>query len=171
MMIDRKMEDALNEQITAEIHSAHLYLAMSSQAAEMNFPGIANWMYVQYQEELTHAMKFYHFIIERGGRAKIDGIEKPKESWRSVEAMFEDTLSHEKYVTERIYKLVDLAIELRDHATNNFLQWYVAEQVEEEANAVEILERVKMVQESKNGLYMLNKELGKRQFVDATKKE
>lgn len=168
--MNQKIEKALNDQINAEFYSAYLYLAMSAYFEEQNFVGFANWMYVQYQEETSHAIKFYRYVLERGGSASLDTIAKPEVTWKSAEDVFAEVLKHEQYVTSLINNLVDLAIAEKDHATNNILQWFVAEQVEEEANASQILGQIKMVQESKQGLYMLDKELGQRTFVDATLK-
>ena len=129
-MIDKRMQDALNEQIKWELYSAYLYLSMSAHLSSMNLMGFANWMRVQAQEELAHAMKFYGFIEERGGRVTLAEVGKPPVEWASPLAAFEDALGHEQGVTSRINNLVDLALSEKDHATHNFLQWFVSEQVE-----------------------------------------
>lgn len=167
-MIKQELVDAINEQINAEYYSAYLYLSMSAYMTEQGLEGAANWMHVQYQEEVTHMMKFYNYLLERGGRVVLMAIEAPPVEWNSPLHVFEETLKHEEHVTSLINRLVDLSIEYRDHATTNFLQWYVAEQVEEEANANNILAKMKMVERSSDGIYMLDKELGQRVFVDST---
>jgi len=163
-MLDKKMEKALNKQINAELYSAYLYLAMAADFADKGLAGGQNWMTVQYQEEVAHAMKLYDCVIERGGRVTLAAIAAPQVDWESAEDVFADALKHERKVTAMIDKLVDLAIELRDHATNQFLQWFVAEQVEEEANAQEQVDKVGLAGESAAGLYVLDKEWGARVF-------
>ncbi|EKD51307.1 MAG: hypothetical protein ACD_62C00288G0001 [uncultured bacterium] len=167
-MLHKKMEDAINKQINAEIYSAYLYLAMSAYCESEGLPGFANWLRVQYQEELTHAMKFFRYVNERNGRVTLTQIDTPPKSWDGPKHVFEETLKHEEQVTGLINGLVDVALEVRDHVTNSFLKWYLDEQVEEEANASNILAQIKMVQNSKDSLYMLDKELALRVFVDAT---
>jgi ferritin len=164
-MISEKIQDAFNGQINAETYSAYLYLSMSAYFESISLPGFANWMRVQAQEEMTHAMKFYHHIVERGGRVAMRPIEGPPTEWESPLAVFEDTYRHEQKVTALINGLVDLAIEERDHAANNFLQWFVAEQVEEEASADEVLQRLKLIGDGGGGLLMLDRELGQRVFT------
>lgn len=167
-MINSKIEKALNDQINAEYYSAYLYLSMSAYLDNINLKGMANWMRVQYQEEVTHALKMYDFILERGGKVCLSQINTPPTEWSSVLDIFKETLKHEEYVTSLINNLVDISISEKDHATTNFLQWFVNEQVEEEANASEILGQVKMAQESKGTMFMLDKQLGTRVFVDST---
>jgi ferritin len=128
-------------------------------------PGFANWMRVQTQEELTHAMKFYEFINERGGRVNLKSIDTPPGDWESPLAVFEAGYKHEQLVTSLINKLVDLSLEESDHATNTFLQWFVTEQVEEEDNASTVIERIKLVGEAAGGLFLLDQELGQRTFT------
>jgi ferritin len=168
MVIKEKMEKAINDQINAELYSAYLYLAMSSYFQAHDLPGFANWMFVQYQEETTHGLKFYKYVLERSGKIELKLIEAPKTNWKSPLEVFEEVLKHEQYVTERIHNLVDIAIAEREHATNAMLQWYVNEQVEEEANATLIIGQLKRIGESKDGLYMLDKELAARTFIDQT---
>jgi ferritin len=170
-MLSQKMEDALNEQINAEMYSAYLYLAMSAYFEDQNLPGFANWMNVQAQEEMTHAMKFYRYINERGGRVHLKTIEGPPTEWKSAEIIAEEVYAHEQKVTGMIHDLVNLAREEKDHGTDNMLQWFVSEQVEEEANADELLQQLKMVGGKGQGLLMLDRELSKRQFVDDTQQE
>jgi len=161
-MISKKMQDALNGQINAEMYSAYLYLAMSAYFQSINFNGFAQWMNVQYQEEMMHAMKIYDFIAERGGRIVLDAIDKPQSEWKSPLAAFEAAYKHEQKVTGLIYGLVELAKKEKDHATDIFLQWFVSEQVEEENNASEIVAKLQMLKDSTGQMFMLDRELGKR---------
>jgi ferritin len=167
-MLKEKVLKVLNEQINAEQYSAFLYLSMSAWFEEKGLPGFANWMYVQYQEELTHANKIFKYVNERGGRVELKGIEQMPTKFESVVNIAEMTLEHEQHVTSLINKCVDIAIEERDHATQSFLQWFVDEQVEEEANASEILDNLKLISSKGNGLFMIDRELRQRKFVDET---
>jgi ferritin len=166
--MNEKVEKALNEQINAELYSAYLYLAMSAYFEANNMPGFANWMYVQYQEETTHGLKLYKYIVERGGTVTLAPIQEPPKTWKDTQDVFSEVLKHEQLVTSLINNLVDLALVEKDHATNNMLQWFVAEQVEEEANAMTILGQIKMLTASKESVYLVDKELGARVFVDST---
>jgi ferritin len=163
--MDEKMQEALNKQLNAEIYSAYLYLSMSAYFQSVNLDGFANWMRVQWQEELAHGLKFYDYVNERGGRVVLQAVDEPPSEWDSPLAVFEDTYRHEQKVTGMINKLVDLAVETRDHATNNFLQWFVSEQVEEEASADEVVQKLKLVGDDPSGLFMIDQELGQRVFV------
>jgi len=163
-MLDDKMQEALNFQLNRELYSAYLYLAMGAYFEDQDFPGFGNWMRVQAQEELSHAMKFYDYIVQRGGRVLLADIEAPETQWESPQSAFEQVYEHEQMVTGLINSLVDLALEISDHATNNFLQWYVAEQVEEEESASGVLQKIKMAGESGSGLYILDGELAQRIF-------
>ncbi len=164
-MLKQKIEKSFNEQITEELFSSYLYLSMSAYFQSVNLPGFANWMRVQAQEELMHAMKFYDYINERRGRVLLKEIKTPQHEWKSPLEIFEDALKHEEYITEKINNLVDLSIKEKDHASNIFLQWFVNEQVEEEASADDIINRLKLVGDSKGGLFMLDRELGTRVFT------
>ncbi len=164
-MLSDKMEQALNKQLNAELYSAYLYLSMAAYYYSINLNGFANWMTVQNQEETMHAMKFYHFINERGGRIWLDTIDKPATTWSSSLEVFEETLKHEEKVTGLINSLVDLAIAERDHASNAFLQWFITEQVEEEASANEVIQNLKMAGNDPHALFMLDRELGTRVFT------
>ena len=168
-MLNKKVEEAINKQINAELWSAYLYLSMSAYFESQNLPGFANWMKVQYQEEVSHAMKFFDYINERGGRVNLMPIAEVKTDWKDAIDIFKETLAHEQKVTGMINDLVDLAIVEKDHASNNMLQWYVDEQVEEEANADALLQQLKMLNNNQQGLLMLDKELQSRAFVDETK--
>ena len=162
MVLPKKMEEAINKQINAELYSAYLYLSMAAYFESTNLSGFAKWMEVQAQEEKQHAMKLYHYVIERGGRVILDAIQKPQSEWKSPLDVFEAVYAHEKHVTELIYNLMDVAKSEKDYATEVMLQWFVKEQVEEEANASNILERIKMVKDSVNGILQYDKILGKR---------
>ncbi|MBW2063477.1 MAG: ferritin [Deltaproteobacteria bacterium] len=164
-MLSKTMEKALNDQVNAEMYSAYLYLAMEAYFQSVGLNGFATWMRVQTQEELVHAMKFYDFINERGGRVTLKAIEAPPAEWVSPSAVFQAAYEHEQKVTGLINDLVDLAQAERDHATHNFLQWFVAEQVEEEDSANKVVEKIKLVGEAQGGLFMLDRELGQRVFV------
>ena len=171
-MISKKMEKALNEQVNAEMYSSYLYLSMESFFKSLNLNGFANWMRVQTQEEMLHAMKIYDFIIERGGRVTLKAIDGPPTKWDSPLAVFEAAFEHEQKVTGLIDDLVDLAIREKDHATNSFLHWFVNEQVEEEASADKIVRQLKMMENAPGGMFMLDRELGQRVFTPpATKGE
>ena len=167
-MLKEEMSKALNVQVNKEIYSAYLYLAMAAYCSDKGFSGFANWLEVQFKEELTHAMKMYHFINERGGRAVLNAIDAPPKDFDGIKHIFTEILKHEQFVTSCIDELVDLSLKLKDHATNSFLQWFVNEQVEEEANVQEILDQLNLIGDEGRGLFMLNKELGTRVFVDET---
>jgi len=164
-MLNKKIETAFNKQINAEMYSAYLYLSMGAFLDSTGMVGFANWMRVQAQEEMTHAMKFFDHVNERGGRVTLKAIDGPPVEWDSPVAVFEHVYEHEQKVTGLINDLVDLAIDEKDHASRSFLQWFVDEQVEEEDSASTILERLKLIGESGNGLFMLDKELGQRVFT------
>lgn len=167
-MINERMQNEINDQINAEFWSAYLYLSMSAWFTQKNLPGFANWMYVQYQEEISHGMKMFRYIHERGGEVKLKPIAKVDTAWKSAADAFQATLNHERKVTSLINGLMDTAHELRDYATINFLNWYIDEQVEEEANAEELLNKLKMIEKDPAAFYTLDKELSARVFVDAT---
>ena len=167
-MLKEEMAKALNEQVNKELYSSYLYLAMAAYCSDKGLGGFANWLEVQAKEELTHAMKIYHYINERGGRSVLKAIDIPPKDFDGVTHIFKETLKHEQFVTSCINELVDLSLKLKDHATNSFLQWFVNEQVEEEANAQEILDQLSLIGDEGRGLFMLNKELGTRVFVDET---
>jgi ferritin len=164
-MLSKKMEAALNEQINAELFSAYLYLSMSAWFETKNLKGFANWMYIQWQEETAHAMKFFNYVNERGGTVTLKAIDKPKATWKNIIEVFAETLKHEQHVTSLINNLVNIAVAEKDHATNNSLQWFVAEQVEEEATASEILEELKLIEGKGPALLMIDREMRQRVFV------
>lgn len=164
-MLKQSMQDAFNKQINAELFSAYLYLSMSADLEAKNLPGIANWMRVQAQEEMVHAMKFYDFINERNGRVILKSIGSPKTEWDSPLAMFEDAYKHECGISALINELVDLAAAEKDHASHPFLQWFVTEQIEEESSADKIVQKLKLIGDHPMGLVMLDKELAARAFT------
>ena len=164
-MLSKKMEKALNGQINAELYSSYLYLAMSAWFSAKGLAGFANWMRQQAQEEMFHGIKFYDFVGERGGKVTLEAIAKPEGEWKSGIDVFQATLAHEQKVTGLINNLVNQALDERDHATNIFLQWFVSEQVEEEANASAILDKLKLIGKESGGLFALDQELGQRVFT------
>jgi ferritin len=164
-MIGKKMQDALNEQVNAELYSAYLYLSMVAYFESVNLPGFAAWMRVQTQEEVVHAMKIYDYVNERGGRVILKPIDGPPAEWKSPLDAFEAAYQHEQKVTGLINGLVNLAIEEKDHAANMFLQWFVSEQVEEEDSADTIVQKLKLMADAPGGMYMLDKEMGQRVFT------
>jgi ferritin len=161
-MINKKIQTAFNGQINAETYSAYLYWSMSAALETMGLHGFAHWMRVQAGEELGHAKKFYGQLIERGGVVTLKAIDAPPTEWSSVAEMFKDALKHEQEVTGLIHNLMALTHAEKDYAAAIFLQWFVTEQVEEEANATEVLQRLEMAGDSKGALLMLDKEMGKR---------
>ena len=164
-MISEKIQKALNSQINAELYSAYLYLSMSSFFSDMTLNGFANWMRIQAQEEQVHAMKFYDYLIERGGKVLLSAIDAPPATWKSPLDVFEYTYKHEQKVTGLINDLVNLAIGEKDHAAVTFLNWFVSEQVEEESSANEILQKLKLIKDSPSWLFMMDRELGSRVFT------
>ena len=161
-MLSDKMEEALNNQINFELFSAYAYLGLVALFESLNLKGFAHWMRIQTQEECGHAMKMFGFVHDRDGAVKLQQIDEPPAGCSSPLEAFEFALGHERKVSGRINDLVDLALEERDHASNNFLQWFVTEQVEEEATASEIVQQLKLVGDDTNGLILLDRELGQR---------
>ena len=161
-MINKKMEDALNGQINKELFSAYLYLSMSSYAEISGLKGIATWFKIQYHEEMVHAMKFFEYVNRQGGAVQLKSIEEPQKNFDSPQALFESALEHERFITKSINDLIDIAISEKDHATKAFLDWYVTEQIEEEQNAMEIVQTLKMIGDNKAALFLYDKDLGTR---------
>jgi ferritin len=161
-MVSKKMEQALNEQINAELYSSYLYLSMAAWFESENFPGFAAWMRVQAREENAHAMKFFEFLNERRGKIVLKAIGEPAKKWNSPRAAFEAAYEHEQYITGRINDLVNLATAEKDHATAAFLQWFVKEQVEEEASVDSIVQKLKMAKDAPGALFMMDHILGER---------
>lgn len=161
-MIDKKMLEALNEQMNAEMYSSYLYLAMAAWFKDLNWGGFAKWLEVQSREEMGHAMKLYSFIDERNGRIQLKAIAAPPAEWKGPLDAFKAVLAHEEKVTGLIHGLVKLAADVDDPATSIFLQWFVTEQVEEEANATDIVDKLEKIGDAKQGLFMLDHALGER---------
>jgi len=166
--MDQKVEEALNDQIHAEFYSFYLYLAVSSWFKTIHLDGFAHWMHVQAQEEFGHAMKLVDFLNERGGAVRLEALDAPPAEWDSPTAASRAVIDHERYISGRINKLVDIATEARDHASTVLLHWYVGEQVEEEATADTLYHQVEMVAGSPHGLLMLDRELAARPAAGAT---
>jgi len=164
-MISKKMQEALNGQVAAEFYSAYLYLSMSAYLESIDLKGFAGWMRVQYQEEVSHAEKIFDHVIERDGRAIVKAWEAPPAEWKSALDVFETAYKHEQKVTGLINDLVDQALAEKDHATYNFLQWFVNEQVEEEASVKTIVQQLKLLGDSRAGLFQIDRELGQRTFA------
>lgn len=162
MELSKKMQDALNEQIKEELASSYIYLSMAAYCESIDLPGFAKWMEAQSQEELEHALKFYGYIHNRGGRVVLQALEQPDTEFAGPTDVFEKTLAHEQYITGRIHKLYGMAVEESDYASLGILQWFVNEQVEEEKTAGEILSLLKMVGDKGQGLIMLDRQLGQR---------
>lgn len=162
-MLKTNILNILNKQINEELHSSYLYLSMSAYFSSINLDGFAKWMRMQSAEEYGHAMKIYDYVIQCDGKVTLKAINNPKSQWKSALEVFQETLKHEQYISSCVNNIVNLAIKEKDHATNNFFQWFVAEQVEEEANARNIVDKLKMIGETKSGLFMLDRELGQRQ--------
>ncbi len=163
-MLERKIQDALNDQMIFEMFSANIYLSMATWFDAKNLTGFSNWMKIQYKEEMFHAMKFYNYIDERGGRVLMLAIDAPPTDWESPAAVLENALEHERLVTKRIHDILALATEEKDFATMNFIQWYVAEQVEEEASVQGILDHLELIEGAPGGLLMIDRELAQRTY-------
>ena len=161
-MLNSKLESAINEQIKNELYSSYLYLAMSAYCESVNLSGCGHWMRVQAQEEQEHALKLFRYVIEKGGRVTLFAIDQPPDEYDSALDVFEKTLEHEQKVTGLINNLYALAIGEKDYATQIFLQWFVSEQVEEEANATQIVELLKAIGDHPQGLIMLDRQLAAR---------
>ena len=161
-MLGKAVEEAMNEQIKNELFSAYQYLSMAAYCESENLPGFAQWMRAQSREETGHAMKFYDFILERNGRVVLRAIDGPVVEFGSPLEVFEQALEHEKKVTAMINDLYGLAVRENDYASQTFLQWFVTEQVEEEKNAGDVVETLKMVGDKSEALFLLDRELGQR---------
>ena len=166
--MNKKIEDAINAQINAELWSAYLYLSMGTNFRAKGLDGIAHWFEVQFKEEQDHAMIFYKYMQSRGARVGLKPIAKVQTDWKSPVEAFEDTLAPEKKVTEMIHKINELAIKEKDYATQNRMVWFVDEQVEEEEEAGKNLEALKAIGDNALGLFMFDKELGAREYHQAS---
>lgn len=162
-MIPKKVEAALNEQLRDELQAAYLYLAMSADCEAQSLPGFASWLRTQWQEEIGHAMKFYRFILDRDGRVELKDLEAPPASYGSPKAVFDRALENERRVTESINALYDLVQKEKDFSSQALLDWFVTEQVEEEATVNQIVDDLKRVGTNGEGLFLLDKELGQRE--------
>ncbi len=164
-MLNTRLEVELNKQLNAELYSAYLYLSMSAFLASKNLSGFSNWMKVQFEEEQFHALKLYNYIIDRGGKVTLTEIKAPKTEWHDILDVFKDVLAHEEKVTGLINELVNVAMEEKDHATVSILQWFVTEQVEEEATVSDLLDQLKLVEGKGSGLFILDREAKQRVFT------
>jgi len=164
-MVPKKIEDAFSKQVKFELESAYIYLSMAAYFDAEGFEGMGRWMRAQVQEEVTHAMRFYKHIIERGGRVQFHPIAVPPQDWQSPLAAFEAAYKHEQFITGRIDGLMKLSQVEGDHASTTLLQWFVDEQVEEEANSSKIVQELKLVGNDGRGILMIDRELGARTFV------
>lgn len=163
-MISNKLEKELNKQLNAELYSAYLYLSMAAYLSQKNLNGFSNWMKIQFEEEQAHANKLFQYILDRGGNVELLEIKKPKSEWNDIIDVFENILKHEEHITSRINDLVDVAMEEKDHATVVLMQWYVNEQVEEEATVNDMLDQLKLIEGKGSGLFMLDREAKQRVF-------
>lgn len=161
-MLSKSLEDAMNEQLNHEFYSAYLYLSMSAYCESINLAGFAHWMRLQYEEELSHAMKLFKHIIDRGGHVVLQAIEKPPTNFKSPLQMFENVLEHERKVSDMINKLYELALRENDYPVQVLLHWFISEQVEEEKSASEIVEHLKLISDQSTALLMMDKQLGSR---------
>ena len=161
-MIGKIMQDAMNEQINKELFSSYLYLSMAAYFVEHNLSGFAHWMRMQEAEERVHAMKLYDYILERGGKVALKALEAPKAEWKSNLELAEEVAAHEGKVTASIHALYELALKEKDYAAQVMLQWFIAEQVEEEKNAAEIVANLKLIEDHGTAVLMLDHKLAKR---------
>ncbi len=170
-MIKTEMAEALNNQVNEELYSAYIYASMVTYFEETNLKGFAHWMRLQTAEELAHAQKIVEYLFDRGGRVKLQAIKEPPAEWDSPLAVFEAAYEHECHISDCINKLSSLAMKLDDHATRVFLEWFVSEQVEEEANADDMVQQLKLVEASRGGLFMLDKQAAQRAAEPAAAEE
>lgn len=164
--MNNNVANALIKQVNKEFYSAYLYLSMNQYFEDENMPGMANWMYQQFLEEQFHAKKMLKYLNSRGMKVVLDAIEKPTESWASKMAVFENVLEHEKSITASINNIQSIAVDEKDFATMNFLQWFIDEQIEEEENAINIIKQLELIGDNGYGLLMLDKELALRSFIE-----
>ena len=164
-MLKKSIEDALNLQINREMFSSYLYLSMAAYYEKINLPGFANWMKVQAKEENDHAMKFFNYVLDRGGDVKLAQIDGPKTIWNNPLEIFIEAYEHEQKITTWINELADLAVKESDHATQILLHWFITEQIEEEANSSKLVEKLKLNGDSRPGLFMIDGELAQRVYT------
>ncbi len=167
-MINEKVGKILNSQVNKELYSAYLYLSMSAYFSDKGLLGFANWMRIQAQEEQAHAMLMYDFLINRGEKVVLTEVDAPPKSWENSLSVMEEVLKHEVYVTGLINNIISIAEEVKDRATISYMNWFIDEQVEEEANAQDIISKLKLIGEDKSALYLLDKDLAARVFVQPT---
>ena len=165
-MLTEKIEKMLNEHLNHELYSSYLYLSMAAYCESVDLKGFANWMRIQVQEELAHVTKFYDYIHERDGKVLLAAIDGPPTSWDSPVSAFTETLKHEQGVTARISNIVKTALDENDFATHTFLQWFITEQVEEEATADDVVQKLKLIGDDRSGLFILDQELSQRTLVE-----
>ncbi len=170
-MLSEKLLNELNEQIKYELYSAHLYLGMAAYCASEDLDGFANFFKVQAEEEKFHAMKFFDYVNEKGGRVRMQALAEPMNDYESILDVFEKAYEHEQFVTKRIYTLMDIALDEREHATVSLLKWFVDEQVEEESNMEGIIKKIKRIGDHGHGIFMLDAELAQRTFTPPVKGE
>ncbi len=166
--MNENVQNALNKQINAELYSSYLYLSMSAYCQTKSLTGMANWFRIQAQEELMHVMRFFDYVNDRGGQVKLGAVEQPQQEWTSFLKAFEDAHAHEQKITGMINDLVDVTVQEKDRLTENFLQWFVAEQVEEEASVSEIVGQLQLIGNEGSGIFMVDRELAQRVFVPPT---
>lgn len=167
-MINKEVAEMLNEQITNEFYAAYLYLSMAAQAEDMNLPGLANWFQVQYQEEQTHALKIFHYLTEQDFKVSLKEIKAPASSWKTPLDMAKDALKHEQLVTSMFHQMMDAAYKAKDYASISFMNWYIDEQVEEEASARELINKYEKA-ENPAALMFVDAKLAERSFKPAHK--
>ena len=161
IMISEKMTSQLNSQLNAEFYSAYLYLGMSSWCANAGYKGSANWFMVQHEEERTHALKIYNYLLDQGSKIDLLAIEQPSVNYASLLECFESSFRHERKMTNSFNELCDLAIGEKDHASYGFFQWFVQEQIEEEVNVGEVVAKLKLAGDG-NGVFMVDNQLSER---------
>ncbi len=167
-MISKRLEEAINAQINAEMWSAYLYLSMSAYCHEAGLPGMANWFEVQFKEEQDHAQIFFNYLVSRGGRVTLKAIDAVETEWESPLAAFENTYAHEQKVTALINNIMSIAVEEKDYAAQSRLQWFVDEQVEEEETAQTMIQKLRLIGDNGYGLYNLDNELAARTYTQAS---
>lgn len=160
-MLTKKIQDAINDQIAYEFYSAYLYLAMSAHFETLNLRGFATWMRTKFSEEQVHALKFFDYVNDRGGKVVLGPIAQPQSTWKNNLDAFEESLHHEQSVTTRINKLYELALTEKDYATQALLQWFITEQVEEEKTVSDVIEQLKLIDARGTAVLMLDHRLGK----------
>lgn len=164
-MLNKRIEEAINEQINAEMWSAYLYLSMAAHCHSIGQPGMAKWFEVQFKEEQDHAKILFNYVVSRNGNVTLKAIDAVPTEWNSILDIFESTLAHEQKVTAMINNLFAITTQENDYATQSMLKWFIDEQVEEEENAQTIIDNIKMIKDNGYGIYMLDKELGSRTYT------